>query len=258
MTHWAEISRRFQDELLLPLKPLALYYAAEKPADALGYEGIGRGKCIVSLVYRAARKNCAAAFDLANHGCPGAGLYLGYRKMSERPDLHYFLSCGIAGKMEGERYIKTPELARVRLDGMPSFAAPAPYCIFQPLEQIPAGTEPLAVIFLVPPDILSALVILADFANPENESNTAVHFASGCGHLVAWPIAEAARPHPRAVLGMFDISARPTVPPEVLSYTIPAALLREMAANLDESFLTTDSWKIVKRRLARQEKTAEL
>jgi hypothetical protein len=257
MTNWADISRRFQEELLLPVKPLALYYAAEKPADALGYEGIGRGKCIVSLVFHAARKDRAAAFDVANHGCPGAGLYLGYRKISERPDLPYFLSCGIKGKMEGERYLKTPELARHRLDGMPSFAAPAPYCIFQPLDQIPDGVDPLAVIFLVPPDILSALVTLADFNNPDNESNTAVHFAAGCGHLVAWPLAEAARPSPRAVLGMFDISARPGVAPEILSYTIPTALLREMAANIDESFLHTASWKIVKRRLAQQTKPAE-
>jgi hypothetical protein len=31
---------------------------------------------------------------------------------SPRPNIEYFLSCGIPGEMEGERYIKTPERAK--------------------------------------------------------------------------------------------------------------------------------------------------
>ena len=36
---------------------------------------------------------------------------MGFRDQA-RPKIEYFLSCGIPGEMEGERYIKTPELAR--------------------------------------------------------------------------------------------------------------------------------------------------
>ena len=38
----------------------------------------------------------------------------------------YFLSCGIPGKLEGERYKKSPELVKKYLESMPPRPAPAP------------------------------------------------------------------------------------------------------------------------------------
>jgi hypothetical protein len=95
---------------------------------------------------------------------------------------------------------------------------------------------------------LSGLVVLADYANEHADSNTVVRFASGCGQLVSWPLAEAASERPHAVLGLFDASARPMVPRDVLSYAVPLGLLLEMEANLDESFLRTPTWEAVRRR----------
>ena len=51
------------------------------------------------------------------------------------------------------------------------------------------------------------------------------------------------------VLGMFDVSARPCVPKHTLTFTVPFARFEQMVANMDESFLITDSWKQVKRRI---------
>lgn len=44
-------------------------------------------------------------------------------------------------------------------------------------------------------------------------------------------------------MGMFDISARPYVGDNILSFAIPITKFERMADNMDESFLTTDTWK---------------
>ncbi len=40
------------------------------------------------------------------------------------PDFEYFLSCGIPGKLEGERYKKSPEMVKEYLKHTPATKAP--------------------------------------------------------------------------------------------------------------------------------------
>ena len=54
---------------------------------------------------------------------------------------------------------------------------------------------------------------------------------------------------PRAVVGLLDTSARPFVPPNVLSFTVPFARFLEMEANVEGSFFGTKSWIKVRDRL---------
>ena len=244
MTVYRELAQRFRDALGLRTSPVAVYYADEKPDRAQGYKGVRRGACVIGLAYQAS-EGISAAFDAANYGCPGAGRYLGFNPRP-RPGLAHFLSCGIEGEMEGERYIKTPELAQRVLDRQPIRPAPAKYCVFAPLDHLADGVEPEVVVFFVRPDILSALVVLADYDNESEEANTFVRFAAGCGQIVAEPLAELARPRPRAVLGLFDLSARPRVPRDVLSFAIPRPLFLRMAENIPGSFLQTETWHKVR------------
>ncbi len=70
---------------------------------------------------------------------------------SAMPNIEYFLSCGIPGEMEGECYIKTPELARRYFQAMKPRSAPASYCVFKPLEKFQDGQRPEVVAFFSPP-----------------------------------------------------------------------------------------------------------
>ena len=54
---------------------------------------------------------------------------------------------------------------------------------------------------------------------------------------------------PRCVIGMFDISARPFVEKDVLTFAAPMKKFQTMVANMDESFLITHSWEKVKKRV---------
>jgi len=82
-------------------------------------------------------------------------------------------------------------------------------------------------------------------------------FGPGCGTIVLYPYLERTRPRPRAVIGMFDVSARPCVPETELTFATPMARFREMVGNMEESFLITRTWARVKRRIAGTGRTVE-
>lgn len=71
---------------------------------------------------------------------------------------------------------------------------------------------------------------------------------TGCSSIVGNPLMESKSGNPRCALGMFDVSARSCVPDNVLTFAVPMKRFEEMVGNMDESFLTTDSWKSVKAR----------
>jgi hypothetical protein len=66
---------------------------------------------------------------------------------------------------------------------------------------------------------------------------------------VQYPYLENEISRPRAVLGMFDVSARPYVPRETLTFSVPMKKFIRMIGNMEESFLITRSWEKVKKRI---------
>ncbi|HET6364810.1 MAG TPA: hypothetical protein VFG02_07150 [Nitrospirota bacterium] len=56
-------------------------------------------------------------------------------------------------------------------------------------------------------------------------------------------------PRPRDVIGMFDVSARPYVPKETLTFAVPMNKFIRMVQNMEESFLITRAWEKVKKRI---------
>jgi hypothetical protein len=72
---------------------------------------------------------------------------------------------------------------------------------------------------------------------------------SGCASIISFPYQEAQSENPRCILGMFDVSARPHVPEERLTFAMPMQRFEQMVANMDESFLITKSWDLVRERL---------
>lgn len=224
--------------------PVCFYYSpapgpARLPAPAPGH------RCMVCDLARA-RAGGAVAFDLRTIACSGGRRYLGFSQ-ELMPGFEYFLSCGIPGGMDGERYIKTPELVKDRMRHQAPGDAPARYIVFKRWDTLEADDQPLAVIFFAPPDVLAGLFTLANYDEPED--TVIAPFGAGCASIVSFPIRELQLPRPRAVLGLFDVSARTCVPPGVLSFAVPWPKFERMAANMDESFLITASWDKVRSRL---------
>jgi uncharacterized protein (DUF169 family) len=224
--------------------PVAFYYT-----DAAAVPGPAEkaGRCLIASLEKV-RRGVPIRFGLADIACPGGRRYTGFAD-GLRPNFEYFLSCGLPGKMEGERYKKSPELVREIMARGPRLAAPGRYLVFKRWDILDAAEEPDVVVFFATPDVLAGLFTLASFDTAE-ESGVFAPFSAGCGSIVLYPYLEKDRPEPRAVLGMFDPSARPHVPAATLTFAVPMARFARMVANMEESFLVTPTWDVIRKRIA--------
>jgi len=59
---------------------------------------------------------------------------------------------------------------------------------------------------------------------------------------------------PKAVVGMFDVSARPYVSEDVLSFSVPMNKFVMMVEYIEESFLITQSWSKFHKRIRQKGK----
>lgn len=237
---------KFIARLGLTEQPLGIFYSDQKPAEGITLQGRGH-VCIFALLNRARQLGQTAYFDENHTGCDGGAYYLGFRP-SPRPKIEYFLSCGIPGEMEGERYVKTPELARKYFSSTQPRVAAGKFCLFKPLNKMAEREEPEVVVFFVPPDVLSGLFTLTNYA-AERQDAVQIPFSSGCGAILTHPLKEAEKEDPRAILGLFDVSTRPFVEPNILTLAMPTRLFLSLLENQDESFLITESWKRVRARI---------
>ena len=225
--------------------PIAFYYSKEAGNLELVKPPSGH-QCFIGVLSRV-QKGDSLCFNVDSIGCGGGKRYLGFTEQI-MPNFEYFLSCGIPGKLEGERYKKTPELVKEVVKKFPVFKAPAKFIIFKRWDKLEPADNPEVVIFFAPPDVLSGLFTLTNFDEAE-PNGIFTPFSAGCGTIVQYPYLEKESTRPRGVLGMFDVSARPFVPKETLSLALPMKKFQKMIENMDESFLITDSWKKVKVRI---------
>lgn len=231
--------------------PLTFFYTDSPGTITVAKPPKVEHRCVIADISRV-RKGRSLAFDAASIGCFGGSKYLGFTE-GYRHNFEYFLSCGLPGEMAGERYKKTPDMVRQVMANMPKFTAPGKFIVFKRWDKLEPVDHPDVVIFFALPDVLSGIFTLANF--DEIESNGVIApFGAGCSTVVMHPYLEKTAKRPRAVLGMFDVSARPCVPAGTLTIAIPINKFERMVANMDESFLTVDSWKKVRRRIVSLQK----
>ena len=225
--------------------PITCWYTDDEGA-AERAEPVKGHRCFLADLEKI-RKGESLRFDVATIGCSGGKRYLGFTK-DVPPNFEHFLSCGIPGILEGERYKKSPDLVKEYEKRSPPFTAPARHIVFKRWDRVGEADAPQVAIFFASPDVLSGLFTLASF---DEADLNAVYcpFCAGCGSIVKYPFLEKDASHPRAVLGMFDVSARPLVPGSTLSFALPMNKFVAMIDNMDESFLVTKSWKAVRRRM---------
>lgn len=225
--------------------PITFYYSKKEGSAEKAKPGL-MARCFIAALGKV-RNGRSLAFNAKAVRCAGGRKYLGFSKGIMR-NFEYFLSCGIPGKMEGERYKKSPELVKELYKNLPHFKAPKPFIIFKRWDKLEAEDNPEVVIFFGQVDVIAGLFTLANFdqATPEG---VFAPMGAGCSTIVSYPYLEKDSPNPRAVIGMFDISARPYVQKDRLSFSVPMARFITMMDDMEESFLITDSWKKLRKRM---------
>jgi uncharacterized protein (DUF169 family) len=258
--------------LRLETEPVAVLFMDEKPAGA-GQFARGAWGCVMFMFVAAARGR-TAVFDRESFGCPGGGVGLGFGNVYESfpggiPGFCRFLSSGNesdpAGRaigegmrasgareefvddyLHGERYKKSPQLVEQFVNSVPMTDVPTEYVMMKPLSQVdPEQEEPVSVSFLVNPDQLSALTILANYDRPGLE-NVAAPYVAACQVVGVMSYREAKSDAPRCLIGLTDISARQYLKrqkaSDKLTFTAPFRRLLEMEANVAGSFLEGKTW----------------
>ena len=225
--------------------PITFYYTDEEGRAEQALQK-STPRCLIAALAKVRRGN-SLYFDAGSVGCPGGRKYLGFSE-GIMPDFEYFLSYCIPGKLEGERYSKTPEMVKELMGNTPAFKAPARYIVFKRWDSLDEKDNPDVVIFFAEPDVLAGLFTLFRYDETARDTVSAP-FGSGCSTIVQYPYVEKTSAHPKAVIGMFDPSARPFVPQNAISFSVPLPKFLTMMDNMEESFLITESWKKVQKRI---------
>lgn len=143
--------------------PIAVFYSNElndlEPARK--FKG---HHCFMADLMRV-QKGVSLAFNKENIECGGGQRFCGFTR-ELRPGFEFFLSYGIPGKMEGERYKKDPVTVKELTSKNPGIAAPANWLIAKPFEKLQMDEEPEVIIFFSTPDVISGLFTLANLIAP--------------------------------------------------------------------------------------------
>lgn len=265
----SEARAAFFSALGLSEEPYGIFYTDAEPPDGfvpdpgpalsleLEREGridwpevFGHFSCVMGKLWLARKKQAAAYFEAARYGCPGGSFYLGFHA----PQLDFitcYVSTGIPNTpVDGERYLPSPASARRFFTDIPPRPAPKRFCVMKPVSQFAAGETPELVTFFGRGEVLAGLANLAAFVTDDVEA-VATPFGAGCGFLVSWPLHYLATGRLRAVLGCGDPSARKFMKPDEMTFTVPYALYESFLARWEESFLTTPTWGVVQKKIAR-------
>lgn len=250
--------------IAMKYSPVAVILTSDKPEQALQFKE-GVWGCVAAMLNGAARGK-TVVFDRKTFGCIGGGVGLGFGNQYVKfpGGIEYFLSSGnkefcnsdigknIVRNMpaleHGEGYVKTPELAKKFVDSLPMVDVPTEYVVFKPLENLSDGEVPRSVIFLVNPDQLSALVVLANYGRDTNQ-NVIAPFGAGCHSIGIMPYKEDELEQPRAIIGLTDLSVRKQFEKDILSFTVPYKMFLEMEGNVEGSFLEKETWQKVLERI---------
>lgn len=250
--------------LSLKFPPLAIFYAQEPPSDAKEM----RSLCSMLLVAQAAMGR-TMAITRGTCRCPGAGKGLGLEPSNHGTIpgggecyLHFFptrkqdlehghtmiqkLTVGGASQTmtddrSGREYLyKTLEGMVQRPGHLPRLQPEAPYVVLKPLEALVPDEKPKVVSLLIEPDQLPALVSLSDRTRPGID-RVWLPFTAGCASMVLYPLHDAERTNPRAIIGLTDTSTRfylrKALGKEVVAFTVPWGMFVEMEETISNGLI---------------------
>ncbi len=222
--------------------PIVFWYSDEPVTATPKIEG-----CFFKGM-RAVREGMPMSLCADNIGCGGGKFYTGFTPMPMH--VPNFVSLK-------EKYKQTPEMVLDFIVRSEVPVAAGKYLNFARIDTLDGieaggriegdGLEGL--IFFATPDILSGLTTWAWFDNNADDAVT-TRFGSGCSTIISDPVRENRCGGRRTFIGCFDVSVRPHLEPDELSFTIPMSRFREMYHTMRSSSLFgTPAWEKVRRRI---------
>lgn len=195
-------------------------------------------RCMIGAI----RKVCggeALTLSAENVLCGGGSLYTAFASMPERVPV--FVS-------ETEHYKQTKEQVREYIDRLDIRLSDKPYLNFVRMDRLESMDDVEGILFFATPDVLSGLCSWAFYDNNDDDA-VCTRFASGCCSIVTFAAKENERGGRSCFIGLLDPSARPLVPKDELTFTIPACRFKEMTETMKQSALFQKAYSIVRKRI---------
>lgn len=224
--------------------PIAFYYSNDNKGLPIVEHPEGH-RCLIAQLNKV-RKGESLCFNTDSIGCIGGKRYLGFSK-TFRPRFEEFLSHGEEGET-CERYKSSPQLVAKLLEQIPPITPEGEYIIFKRWDQLTEDDMPVAVFFFATADIIAGLFTLASYDSAESDT-VITPFGAGCTGIIYHPYREEKQGTGRAVIGMFDPSARKCIKKDILSFAVPIGKFMKMINQMEESFLITDTWSKIQQRI---------
>lgn len=181
------------------------------------------------------------SFDNLTIGCNGGRLYTGFCN-----GIPEHIPNFVSGK---ERYKQSPQMVIDYINSLGELKAPHPYLNFARIDCIDTFSHIEGLIFFATPDILSGLLTWCFFDNNSPDA-VATLFGSGCASIIACTTNENHSHGTRTFLGCFDVSVRPHLGQNELSYAIPKSRLDTMLKTFTQSCLfNTPAWSRLQSRI---------
>ena len=245
------------EKLKFQYGPVAIWFTDKRPDNALQFPE-GKWGCIIDLLMSSAEGN-VSLFDKKTYGCVGGGVGLGFGDAftNDNEPIECRLSTGDAalkatGKTHkaslghGERFFASPDIVAKWRESFPYIETQKEFVVFKPLSMADEKNPPDIVFIFADPDQLSALVILSGFKRGDLV-NAMAPFVSAC-QSIAFACREAGKDKPMGIIGFFDLAQRHRIPKNLLSYTVPYNMYKEIESNASDGCLTDRMWDIITRK----------
>ncbi len=233
-----EFINRYQEAFgeAAPL-PIALGYSNQPTSEVRKVP-----KCMIGAISKV-RNGESLTLCEENVLCGGGGLYTAFREMPDR--VPTFVS-------EIEHYKKSKKMVVDYVKSLDIHLSNKSYLNFVRVDNLKNWDNAEAILFFATPDILAGLCTWAFYDNNSADAVTTL-FASGCASIVTFATNENRKNGKRCFLGMFDPSARPLVPENELTFTIPMCRFKEMMGTMNDSALFQKAFSVLKKRINKKE-----
>ncbi|VVB72038.1 putative ArCR [uncultured archaeon] len=234
-----ELGKKLVEAGRLKLGPLCVYGTDEIPKGAMPSYTIDR--CIAKAVFAAALFEEMPLIYVAagqEQCCPGGMVWMGFDE--PHPKLKYFVTVGTPDFQGGaaEHLKATAELFEEQRKRAGIVTPPGKYIVIGPCADNIIQDKVRSLILFAGSEQIRNLCGLAQFNSSDPFFKTVIPAGSICSTMITFPAAMAENaPKDSAYVGPTDPTGNPWLPPELMIMGIPIALARQMAADLDESFI---------------------
>jgi uncharacterized protein (DUF169 family) len=223
--------------------PIAFQYADSNLGVPVSEAPQGH-RCLIAQLLKV-RNGASICMQPHSVPCIGGKRYLLFTDSMPK-DFECYISHYPDGR--GERYKKHPSQVVHFWDNLPKLPTKGDNIIFKRWDHLDENSGPDAVIFFATPDVLSGLFTLACFDSAAEDAVIAP-FGAGCTNIIYYPYREQINGTGRSVLGLMDPSARKCAKSDLVTFAIPMTKFMEIIDQMEESFLVTDTWSVIQKRI---------